>query len=816
MIKVTTKTIRNIGLCRSFTHTMQQKRTQYGVAGIALAILFTATACSNSLGDGDPDEGGIIGTGIMLRGAVSTSVVAANNAVEVKSSDGQLTELVIDSNNQFNASSLAGTGPWVMRVSANADLTVYGVVHGDGTSNLNRFSDLGLRAWFARQSRDLDSEFNSSEPFTQLPTDAEYAESTSDVFQLIEPVLASYDVSGEDTISANYAIDDQGVDAFLNRNTVLIENGLVSFLLTDPVTNTLSTTRSALHIGNEFLDNGASAPTVPGSVRALASASDEIVLVWEPSADDVAVLEYQVVRDGALIATTPYPVYIDSQIPVVQAYSYEVIAVDVAGNSSLASTPVVASPLLMNDVVPPPAPSLLVDLSTTGSTVQLLWAQDEIGDVVSFNLYRGANSQALELLLRVTSTVATDTTVQENQSYCYQVTSVDGSGNESSRSEVLCVTASQSGTSNSSETVPLVEWNVPNIDSLDCEQSLSSAQIQQGVNVISAGCYRVLETLEIGAGATLTLTEGVVLKFGEAAKLLIPVDATLTINGTPEIPVVLTGEFTIPGYWGGIEFQGSRSAGNLIRGAVVQYAGGADTAAAINITTQASRFRMEDTLVRFNRNMAINFKFIGVVIDRFQGNRITENDSVGFVSIDIMQSMVGNSEYIGNVDNVFSVSSRGYTNVQLTIPNLGIPLSWNGVQINRGSLTIEPGVEFRMVPVAIVDIDGSFIAEGTAEQPILMLGRLANAGSWRGLRLSGRGDKTIKHMNMTYAGDELEDTGAIEVVCTLESAANFSIDHVDITDSASWGIFVKGDGCSTEVGENLTFFNNALGGINVP
>jgi len=181
---------------------------------------------------------------------------------------------------------------------------------------------------------------------------------------------------------------------------------------------------AAIPLDSAFLDSGSSAPTVPGSLRALGIASNEIIIVWEPSLDDVAVLEYNVVRNGSLIATTPYPVYIDTNLLEVQPYSYQIIAIDRAGNQSTASIPTIASPLLITDDIPPPAPKLLMKLAVTGSAIQLLWGQDSINDVVRFNLYRGTGSQTPVLTPRVSDKTATDIYVQESETYCYQVTAI--------------------------------------------------------------------------------------------------------------------------------------------------------------------------------------------------------------------------------------------------------------------------------------------------------------------------------------------------------------------------------------------------------
>ncbi len=805
-------------------HVVGQKITRYVVTGLLLAAVLSATAC----GSDDPDEGGIIGSGmttgnpvpVILDGVVSETSFASNGAIRVKSSDGQVTELAINSANQFRTTSLSGEGPWILRVQPSTDTTVYAIAYSDGSRNINRFTDLSLRHWFARRSLDLDAQFASPAQFTALPDADEYAESVSTIFQLVNPVLTTYGISGEDVISGDYIVNDQvvsnqGIDTFLKRNTVLIENRVVKFLITDPATETQSVTKSSLTLDNDFRDTGTSPPTIPNNIKALGSATNEIVLVWDPSRDDVAVVEYEVIRDGVVIATTPYPVFIDSDLLSNRLYFYEIVAIDVAGNRSATSPPQSGTPLQMNDDVAPPAPTLLTRLTTTtDSTIRLLWEQSEIGDVVRWTLYRGPDAQATNVLLRLTSNSAIDTTVERNQTYCYRVKAFDASGNESDFSDALCVSASDADPSNNATNEPLIDWNVPDVDSLSCEQVISNTQVRQGLTVIDEGCYLVPETLSIGAGATLRLSAGVVLKFGQAAKLFVPSGATLTANGTTRSPVVLTGNISARGYWGGIEFQESTSAENSLSGTVIQYGGGGDVLAAISVINGASRFRMVDTLVRFNEKQAIHFNFNNIVIDEFRGNRITDNVAIGTANLDLVQSLGGNSDFSGNAKDLLEVPRNNYSGARITIPDIGVPLDWNGVNITRGSLTIEPGVEIEMVPDAIINVDGEFTAIGTTDLPIVFGGNSnTSRPNWGGINLTGRGDKTINHVNIIDGGSSRALSGAINFYCTAEDAARLSIDNVEISFSASWGIFISAQNCSAEIGDNVNYYNNASGDI---
>ncbi len=828
MCEGVTRTISFAALIRSI-----QPLARYCGMGLMLTALLILSGCS-----GDPDEGGIIGSGmsgvpidgsvnpddsdsrITLRGAVSESALASNNVITVKSSDGVLSEIDIDSASQYSTTSLPGRGPWVLGIiQPSTDSSIYAIAYNDGTRNINRFSDLGLRSWFTRQSLNLDTQFSSANPFTALPSDAAYEETITNIFELMTPVLDSYAVTGDDIIAGDYLVNDevvspQGTDTFLKRNTVLIEQQEVKFLITDPVTTTQSQTRSSLTLDAAFLDNGSAPPSTPTDVKVLGSDIDEIVVVWSPSSDDVAVLEYEVMRDGAVIATTPYPVYIDAGLPAGQSFLYEIVAIDIAGNRSVISAPAFGAPLATTDTTPPPAPTLLLISTTSSSAVRLIWEQSNIGDVVAWNLFRGTNGNEPQIQIRTTSNVATDTTVITGETYCYQGQALDASGNPSAVSNVLCLTVGDEVSPDDNMTNAQSQWNVPALESLSCNQTLSSEQVRQGNTTLVRGCYQVPQTLRVTESSTLVIPEGTVLKFAQAAKLLVTNGGALSIEGSLQAPVILTGNISARGYWGGIEFQDSISPNNLISGAVIQYGGGDDAVAAFSAI--GSRFRMVDTLMRFNEKQAFNLR-LNNTINEFSGNRITENDSIGTAIPDLLASLAGNSDFTGNIENLIDVPRNNYRNVQITIPDLGVPLSWNGINMDNGSIQISPGTRLEMVPVSSINVDGGFTAIGTAENPIVIQGSsTTSTPNWGGIRLAGREDKIFNHVNIIDGGDSSLNSAAIQWVCRSADAVKLIVDNTEISFSRGSGISILAeDTCTAEIGGNINYFNNALRDVNI-
>ena len=79
------------------------------------------------------------------------------------------------------------------------------------------------------------------------------------------------------------------------------------------------------------------APSAPTGLMATPAATS-VSLKWTASTDDTAVTGYRVYRNGTLLATVTTTTYSDTTIEPLTTYSYTVMAVDAAGNTSPQST----------------------------------------------------------------------------------------------------------------------------------------------------------------------------------------------------------------------------------------------------------------------------------------------------------------------------------------------------------------------------------------------------------------------------------------------------------------------------------------------
>lgn len=96
------------------------------------------------------------------------------------------------------------------------------------------------------------------------------------------------------------------------------------------------------------------APTVPGGLGAIGVSTSVIEVTWAAATDNVGVTGYQVYRDGVFAANVASTAFTDLGLPPSASRSYQVRAVDAAGNQSALSSPASGSTL---DPAPDPTPT---------------------------------------------------------------------------------------------------------------------------------------------------------------------------------------------------------------------------------------------------------------------------------------------------------------------------------------------------------------------------------------------------------------------------------------------------------------------------
>ncbi|MFO8008462.1 MAG: PA14 domain-containing protein, partial [Candidatus Brocadiia bacterium] len=117
------------------------------------------------------------------------------------------------------------------------------------------------------------------------------------------------------------------------------------------------------------------------------------------------------------------------------------------------------------DTTPPAAPTGLTATAVSDTQIDLDWDDNAESDLDSYNVYRGGS----QIASGVTTSSYSDTGLSASTQYCYTVTAVDTSANESAESAQDCATTQSGG---GGEPVSLLEWEFD--DSVD-KSSVSSS-----------------------------------------------------------------------------------------------------------------------------------------------------------------------------------------------------------------------------------------------------------------------------------------------------------------------------------------------------
>jgi chitodextrinase len=180
------------------------------------------------------------------------------------------------------------------------------------------------------------------------------------------------------------------------------------------------------------------APSNPTNLMATAATNGSIGLSWTASTDNVGVTNYEIVRNGSLLALVgAVTTYTDAATSGGTTYTYKVRALDAAGNTSGYSNDATATSI---DTQAPSAPTNLAATPVSSTRIDLQWtASTDNVSVSNYLIYRGG------LLLTTVGAVTTfsDTTATPGATYSYQVKARDPAGNTSAFSNTAAATTPQ-------------------------------------------------------------------------------------------------------------------------------------------------------------------------------------------------------------------------------------------------------------------------------------------------------------------------------------------------------------------------------------
>lgn len=192
---------------------------------------------------------------------------------------------------------------------------------------------------------------------------------------------------------------------------------------------------------NESTTADNEAPSVPTGLNSSNITNTSFTLSWSASSDNVAVSEYDVYKDGNLLASTSETSYNVTGLTADTQYSMTVSAKDAAGNESAQSSAlnVTTDNASGTDTEAPSTPTNLV-ASATSTTIDLSWdASTDNVAVTGYNVY-------LDGIFRATTQTTTYqfTGLTKRTSYSLGVVAFDLANNESEMATINKRTSAKS------------------------------------------------------------------------------------------------------------------------------------------------------------------------------------------------------------------------------------------------------------------------------------------------------------------------------------------------------------------------------------
>jgi hypothetical protein len=339
--------------------------------------------------------------------------------------------------------------------------------------------------------------------------------------------------------------------------------------------------------------------------------------------------------------------------------------------------------------------------------------------------------------------------------------------------------------------------------------------------LLPPGCYLAKDDVYVSNSATLTLSPGTTLFFAQDTEMQISSDAALNAVGTPDKPIVFTGETKRRGFWTGITFTNSNSDNNRLDYVTVEYAGAGGTGVyhPANIALLSSgypvRLSMNHSTLRESAGYGFYFRN-EAILPEFKNNTVTRNVSgAGFVHSESAWNLDDTTTYRGNDKDVVEVLGNG-VDVDNTWPGIDVDYLISDNTLVYAKLTIAAGARLVFKQDASLEIqsDGALNAVGTESNPIVFTGETKRRGFWQGIFFTNSNNDSNRFDYVT-----IEYAGASDVGITYPSNVSLwssgypvrlTMNHSTLRESAGYGFYLRNEAVLPEF-KNNTITQNALG-----
>lgn len=304
--------------------------------------------------------------------------------------------------------------------------------------------------------------------------------------------------------------------------------------------------------------------------------------------------------------------------------------------------------------------------------------------------------------------------------------------------------------------------------------------------------------------AKLTVEPGVVIAFEHGAALFVENDAKLTMNGTADKPIILTGVEKEKGLWNGVLIE-SIDASNSMKYVTIEYAGSQSVShsggvypAGLQVIKDGDVTIDHCTFQHCKDNGLFwqSSNYISITNSTFTKNDVPMKTS-GWNQIKLYNNT---NTYTGNVQDYVHMQYPGISNNndKITWHKIDVPYYittriYNRFDVDHAQLVIEPGTDIIFATAEThlrILSDASITAVGTQEDPIIFRGKNGVKADWGFIDIyrSGSALNEIGFAEIKDAGGNMAD---IQAAVQVFDSSYLNIHDVNFTNNAGYAVGMK-------------------------
>lgn len=305
---------------------------------------------------------------------------------------------------------------------------------------------------------------------------------------------------------------------------------------------------------------------------------------------------------------------------------------------------------------------------------------------------------------------------------------------------------------------------------------------------------------ETNINTKLTVEPGVVIAFKPGASLRLRQDASLKMEGTQNMPIVLTGVEAEKGIWRGVLIESTKTS-NSMKYVTIEYAGSSSAShsggmypAGLQVTNSGDVTIDHCTFQHCKDNGLYwtSDKYISITNSTFTKNDVPMK-TVGMNQIKLYNNT---NTYKGNVNDYVHMQYPGISNDnnEITMRKIDVPYYvttriYNRYDVDHAQLIIEPGVDIIMATaethMRILE-DASIRSIGTPSEPITFRGENGVKADWGYIVVSsGSSLNEIAHTDIKHAGNSMAN---IKAAVQVDYSSYLNIHDVDFTTNAGYAV----------------------------